>query len=192
MADAVTTRYSWTIPTIGTSAYAPKWNTNLQSIDTDLSAVSDAADAAQTDADAAQADATNALVGKLALTPSTATVTGSPTTFATSIDFATGGPVYFADFGSVNLGGSDSTFDVTFTNRPVGAGRMVWLHCKVTNTGAVARNITTRAASAVAGWVMPMNVAMVSSTATSAVVISCTAAGDNITQWVVPFYILGS
>lgn len=158
MADTTTTNYGWVVPAIGTSAYAPKINTDLQDIDTDLFAVSTAADAAQADATAAQSTADDAFAGKQGITPTDITLTaGDP--YVASIDLSTGGPVY-----RITQSHSYASTDcqITFTNRPATLSKVVYLHFIITSTTGTG-NFVPIIQSASKQWAIPMGVQVTTS-----------------------------
>lgn len=147
MADTTTTNYGWVVPAIGTSAYAPKINTDLQDIDTDLFTVQGLAEDAQDAADAAQATADEALAGTAGISPTAITPSGSVSTWTASIDLSVGGPVYRIPMVGLGVG---SQLTVTFTNRPATLGKMVYLH--ITASG---NTLTTFIGSGSKQWAIP-------------------------------------
>lgn len=189
MADTFTTNYNWDIPTIGTSAYAPKWNQNLQDIDTDLFAVSQATDTAQAAAVAAQARADGAVLGFLAMTSVAGTVTGSGANLACNLALPSIGtsPTYVCTFTSFS---SAPHLDLTFTNRPVGKDMLVWVRVVQTSTGI--STLTVRIAAASAQFALPFN-ASIAPTGISTVGTLANPGGPTTTyQAVFPIYIVGS
>lgn len=179
MSDTLTPHYSWTVPSVGTSAYAPKWNQNLEAIDGDLFAVSEVADQAQSDATAAQTDADTALGQDYAISPSTIVPGGSGLLRTASIDLNSGGPVYRISLSGLS-GVSDTDLTVTFTNRPATLGRLVYLH-----VSASGGNLITKIASASKQWALPADGNDVSSTGTQELGVC-----DSGSQAVYPLYIV--
>lgn len=178
MSDTFSTHYNWTIPAIGTSAFAPKINADLESIDGDLFTVSEAADAAQADADAAQSTADDAFAGKQGITPTAITLTGGDP-YVCSIDLDVGGPVYRITqtnaFTSTNC-------NITFTNRPATLGKMVYLHFIITQGSG--NTFVPVIQSASKQWAIPFNDTV--STSGTQTIDSFT----NAQQVVYPIYIV--
>lgn len=180
---AVTDNYSWQKPTVGgdSGTWGTTLNTDLDAIDSDLKDVSDAADAAQTDADAAQATADDAYHGLQAITPTAITLSdGDP--YTGTIDLSDEGVVY-----RITQSHSYTSTDcnLTFTNRPVGVNRIIYLHFIISVTGG-GSIFLPKIASASKQWVLPMDTAVSGSGTQSLTGISGTQ------QIVYPLLVIGS
>lgn len=180
MADTFSTHYGWTIPAVGTSAYAPKINADIESIDGDLFAVSEVADQAQSDATAAGTDADTALAQTVEITPSVVVVGGSVSAPTATIDLNSGGPVYRLSATGILLG-VDLT--ITLTNRPATLGRLIYLHVSCAGSGGA--SVTTKIASGSKQWALPLSGNDVTSTGTQELGVC-----DSGSQAVYPLYIV--
>lgn len=184
MADTTTAHYGYIKPDPGGSGgtWDTKLNDNFDGIDTNLYSVSTAADLAATAADNAQATADAALLGALEMGRDAIATSGSSPTLAVSIDLSTGGPVYTIAAASTS---SSCDLNITFTNRPVGYDRLIYLHITQTVSG-FGSLLEPKVQSASKQWALPLN---------DDVSTSGTQELANITgngQVVVPLLIVGS
>lgn len=196
MADSTTVNYSLVEPEVGGSSgsWGTKINADLVIIDTTMKAISDAAVAAQASATAAQTTADSALAGHLAPPAGTAlTITGSTPNFATSIDLAAGGPVYVATMAISSA--VVSALTLSFTNRPAGAGKVIWLYIVATATGTVTPSAAIRiqlATGAATSFVAsPMKLVRTGSSL-PALAADYAYAANGTYVLALPLYILGS
>ena len=179
---SVTANYSWVKPDVGGSngTWGTSLNTDLDEIDADVFAVSTATTAAQSDADAAQVTADNAVDGELELTPVPVTLTGGDP-YAGTIDCSAG-----VSFRITQSHGYASTnCDLTFTNRPVGYNRILYIHFIITVTGG-GTSFVPKVASGQSQWAIPFNTSRSASGATTLTTVSGTA------QMIAPIFIIGS
>lgn len=182
MADTFSTHYNWTIPAIGTSGYAPKVNADIEAIDGDLFTVSEAADDAQDAADAAQDDATAALNASAAITPVPVSLAGGDP-YTGTVDLSLGNVFVFTQTYTY----SATDINLTFTNRPATKGTMVYLHFILTGSGLGGHIATVKSISAQSQWVLPFQLAVLSS---GAQILGTINTGAALKTYLLPVYIV--
>lgn len=194
MSDSVTANYGWVIPAVGTSAYAPKINTDLQDIDTDLKAVSDAAVAAQSTATSAASSAASALAGGQQLTPSTITATGSSPNYAAAIDLSLGGPVYSIPLSVGTMSTLTVALTLSFSNRPaLTQSKVIWVYVPLTVTSSSGAALRIQVAAGSSAYILSALAAVKSGTASVlASDYTIPSSGSATFLVAIPLFVLGS
>lgn len=184
MPDTNTAHYNLVKPDPGGSSgtWDDKLNANFDSIDTDLFAVSEVADGAASAASNAQDTADAALAGSAQMARTVVTVGGSGASLTATVDLSAGGPVF--TFAVTNTVASADLL-LTFTNRPVGYDRQVFLHISQTLSG-LGNQLVPKVASASKQWALPFNDDVTGSGTQELANVSGNA------QVVVPLLIVGS
>lgn len=182
MSDTTTTHYALTKPDPGGSAgtWDTKLNSDLDLIDTAIYDAQTDADTGISDAAAAQADADLAKVGKLEMARTAISLSGGDP-YTCSIDLSVGGPVYTI---TQTHAFANTDCQITFTNRPSGYDRVVFLHFIITASSG--GNFIPIIQSASKQWAIPYDTNISASGSTTLT----TVAGTK--QMVVPILIVGS